>query len=395
VEDRGRRIHRSLAPIAIALVIVYGSLYPFHFRRRSDPRGDLRALLQTARGPLRRGDFTANVLLYLPLGLFSAQAARRLAPSAAAMVAIFSGGALSTCMELLQYYDAGRVPDFADIYANTAGAAIGAAGAILFGRRAPWRIRAIAMERRPFVILLLSCWLGDRLFPFVPVIDLHKYWRAVKPLLFSPTLAPVELYRHAMMWLAAAVLLEALFGIARSRIMLPALIGGVFIARIAIADAALAPAEIVGGALAALAWFAPLSRLRQRVPLVGILFACAVALEALQPFHFNPIARAFGWIPFRSFLQGSVEVNIRSFLEKFFSYGALVWLIARAGSPLWAAVSLGGGLVLCLRTVQIFLPGRSAEITDAIILLIAGGVMKLMEENPAQGASVPTTAGNS
>ncbi len=40
----------------------------------------------------------------------------------------------------------------------------------------------------------------------------------------------------------------------------------------------------------------------------------------------------------------------------------------------------GGGLVLGLRLIQVYLPGRSAEITDAIMLLLLAAGLKLMGE---------------
>jgi hypothetical protein len=114
------------------------------------------------------------------------------------------------------------------------------------------------------------------------------------------------------------------------------------------------------------------------------LFAGAVTIEALQPFQFSAVPHAFGWLPFGGYLQGSLEVNVRSFLEKMFTYGALTWLLARAGCRFMAAVGLSCGLVLCLRLSQVFLPGRSAEITDPIILLIMAGVMRSLRENPSR-----------
>jgi VanZ family protein len=383
VQDRDGRIdpHSAVITVAVVLVIIYGSLYPFHFSGNPDSNGPFRALINTSRGPFGGGDFLANVLLYLPFGLFSVQAASRLPLAVRILVVIFSGLTLSVCLELLQFYDEGRVSALADVYANTIGVVLGVpAGAILFRDAPPWRVRA--MDRRPFVILLLSCWLSYRLFPGVPVIDLHKYWTAVKPLVFSPTLSLADLYRQAVTWLAVALLVEALFGTIRSRLLLPALVLVVLFARILILDAELSPAEVAGGVLSVVVWVAFLSRLHIRARVIAALFAGAVVIEALEPFKFNAAVHPFGWIPFRSFMRGSVDVNVRSFFEKVFTYGVLVWLIARTGSSLTVAVSLSGGLVLCLRLSQVYLPGRSAEITDPIMVMLVAVVMKSMGEDP-------------
>jgi hypothetical protein len=113
------------------------------------------------------------------------------------------------------------------------------------------------------------------------------------------------------------------------------------------------------------------------------LFVVYVALEALAPYHFLSTPRHFGLIPFVSFLSGR-DSGAWSFLEKAFTYGTLVWIVVRAGWSLGRAALSTTVLVLVLRVLQIYLPGRSAEITDALITLAMAGVMKLLEETPGR-----------
>ena len=378
----------ALIAAAVILVIVYGSLYPFRFSANLVPRGPLRALLDTWRGPTGRADFAANVLLYLPLGLFSVQSMRRLPVIWRVPFSVSAGVMLSVCMELLQFYDQGRISALVDVYANTIGVALGsAAGVILFRGAFRWPMGTIG---RPFVLILLACWLGYRLFPYVPVVDLHKYWTAVKALIYSPVVSPLDVYRHTLTWLVVAVLVEALFGTARSR-LLPALVVIVIFARVMIVDVVLSPAEVAGGAIAVLVWPTLLSRMQARAAIVAGGFAGVIVIEALQPFHFSAVARPFEWIPFKSFMRGSIGADVSAFLEKTFAYGALVWLMVRAGSRFRVAMGVSSVLILCLRLAQVFLPGRSAEITDPIMVLMAGGVMKLMGENPSLIGPVQAT----
>jgi hypothetical protein len=77
-------------------------------------------------------------------------------------------------------------------------------------------------------------------------------------------------------------------------------------------------------------------------------------------------------------MRGSITVNIQSLLEKAFTYGAMIWLMTRSGCTLMVATCLGSTLVLGLRLSQVFLPGRSAEITDVVILLSLAVVMKVI-----------------
>jgi VanZ family protein len=71
-------------------------------------------------------------------------------------------------------------------------------------------------------------------------------------------------------------------------------------------------------------------------------------------------------------------------LEKVFTYGSVVWLLTRTGFS-WARATLSGAaLVFAIRLAQVYLPGRSAEITDVIMLLIVAGIMRLMLESEHQ-----------
>jgi hypothetical protein len=129
-------------------------------------------------------------------------------------------------------------------------------------------------------------------------------------------------------------------------------------------------------------WAAFLWRWRARAGWIALLFAIHVTLEALRPFQFSQHAHRFSLVPFRSFLQASRASGIYSFFNKTFTYGVLIWSMVRAGWLLKNATTLAAGLVFILRIIQVYLPGRSAEITDTIMVLALAGLMKLVAENP-------------
>jgi len=128
-----------IAAAIIVAVIVYGSLYPFTFRQPEDGVGPLRNLLQGWAETPGRGDFAANIFLYLPLGFFGslAVAGATRAPLRILLV-ILTGGLLSTGMELAQYYIAGRVSAADDVYANLIGTVLGAIAGNLAGADFLW-----------------------------------------------------------------------------------------------------------------------------------------------------------------------------------------------------------------------------------------------------------------
>jgi VanZ family protein len=396
-----RATQYAVITAAMAGVIIYGSLFPFAFHARPDRESALRALLSTWHSWAGRGDSIANILLYVPFGFFAVQALHRpLSRARGSLVKLalvtvglvtLAGLALSTSIELAQFYDAGRDSSMSDMYTNTMGTFLGAAAGAMFlhGLRLPLIGR---MERRPFAALLLACWLGSQLYPYVPVIDLQKYKTAVAPLIHSPALLLLDLYRYSVTWLAVAVLLEVLFGAIRGRMALRVLVPAVLGARVLIADAVLSPAEVLGGGIAVTLWMVWLWKFRARAIAIAGLFTSLVVLEALAPFHFSAVARPFGWIPFLGFMQAPADTGIRVFLEKTFTYGSLIWLMVRCACGWSAATLFGFLLVLCLRFGQVYLPGRSAESTDAIMLLMLAVAMRWMEDDPGAVYELPRPA---
>jgi VanZ family protein len=371
--------------LGMLVIIMYASLYRFRIRSDTDPAGPFRTLLAGWNTLTKPSDVLANILFYLPFGFFLARSLTTFRSAITVSFATSTGFLLSFAMESLQFYIVGRNAAMSDVYADTAGALLGSTAACLsrgfsFGR-----------PGNRFVILLLASWLGGRLFPYVPVADVHKYWDALKPLIFAPELPPMDLFRHAVAWMAIGLLLEALLGAARSRTALAFLLTAVLFARIVIMSVVLSPAEVVGGVAAVLAW-ALLSRLRVGAVIVTILFVISVVLQGLEPFRFTSTARAFGWVPFRSFLTGPIQVAIVSFFEKVFLYGCLVWLLTRSGCSWFAATAWGAVLVMTLRLMQVYLPGRSAEISDAVMVLIIAGIMRLISDASFDQRSKPQRA---
>lgn len=377
MQDAGRLRPAAAAALAAltAVVIVYGSLYPFRFRGAFDWQRATAALLATADLLTSRGDLISNVLLYAPLGFFVAQSVARLRAAAVPLAAL-AGGLLSVSVELLQYDAAFRSSAMSDVYMNCAGSLLGA----FVGRLAPLaRTRSGESDEpaRGFAGLVLAAWLGWRLFPFVPALDWQKVKAALKPIAFASELPAADLFRHFAGWLAAAVLLEAVAGARRRRLAFALLVAGVLGLRCLLVGVALTPAETAGGALALFAWTFGLAGAERRALVVVLLFAAAIALQSLEPFMLLPQPRPFVWVPFRSLIVGSTETNVRSFLEKTFLYGGLLWLLLRSGVGFWPTAIGAAAFILALKWGQTWLPRRSGEITDVLLVLILALILRL------------------
>ncbi len=155
-----------------------------------------------------RGDLIANVLLYMPLGYFGVLSLAN-SPGLRLLIVTIFGTVLSAGVELVQYFEPERMTSAVDIYANLAGTILGGLAATLLSR--PLRIPFMAeFSPKPIPAALIAAWAGYRLYPYVPTIDLHKYWNALKPVVLHPVFSGEALYSHTTIWLTIFALIETL-----------------------------------------------------------------------------------------------------------------------------------------------------------------------------------------
>lgn len=374
-----RSVHRNLVlvTILVVLVIIYGSLYDFQLR----PGGGNPVLFLLGtwrRPPSSRGDLIANILLYMPYGFFAALAASPWRSVRKRLIWVTLGGfLLCTAIELAQFYVVGRVTNMSDVYLNSFGSALGAVGGILLGSDFRWPLLR-ELAAKPFPALLLASWYGYRLYPYVPTIDLHKYWHAIRPLFALSEFAPLDLYRFTVIWLLLSYLIEDIFGARYVRFLFVAFATVEFVGKIFILDNALKLAEILGVLLAYLLC-GVLSRMPRRAGLLATAMMILLILFRLEPFQLSATPHPFGWIPFLGFMRGSLEIDIQSFLEKFFLYGSAIWILIEAGMTLGRATVLVAGSLFVTSVIETYLP-RSAELTDATLAVAIALIYRLVPD---------------
>ncbi|HKQ45258.1 MAG TPA: VanZ family protein [Rhizomicrobium sp.] len=374
--------------IAIMMaVIVYGSLYPFAFHDIGPLASAVEHLLGTWNlRPHGRGDTLANLLLYVPLGLVVALAAGQNRPKWLAIVtAVAVGAALSLAVELAQFYDRSRVSVLSDFYLNLAGTLGGAmlAGLVSLGWvKTAWPAGAVPA----FARLLLMAWLGWRLFPYVPTIDLHKYWNSLKPLLLYPNSDPQSIFRYTVLWLSVTFLFRAGFKPNRTMsYLLPAMLA-FFAAKIVIVSQAIGLPDLMGAGLALALAPILLRYPRACVPVLAVLMLAVIVMSRLLPWQWSETIRPFQWVPFFAVLHGSLQVNLMVLAEKFYLYGALILLLTTSGLGLRTAVLLQAAILLATSVLQMFMVSRSAEITDALLAVILGLIFALLRRQNPQSA---------
>lgn len=371
-------------PVAIWLFvltsvgIVYGSLYPFEFEWGAIPLDvALDELVRDRRSQWSKGNMLANVVLFVPFGLFgTAMLARQRAWRRWAFL-IASGAALAFGLQVVQLWLPSRVSDLGDGVLNMLGLAVGAALAHL-----PWsRLGARQPTARDSLLLLpallMVCWVAYKWAPFVPSADWQMIKQSLKPLLVEPRLEALNVYRNLVCWLVFASLWRDCM--LAQRWLWPA-VAGVVLAQIGIVHNALALDSVIGAALAPGIWWL-LQRCRAR-PAAAVLLMLLVLLmvQGLSPFHLH--RSQFNWLPFEAFLIGNMFTNLLSLLLKLYLYGALIWLVLRSSERLWLALAIPVLVTALIEIAQTRVAGRVAEITDPLLCVLIWSVLWTSRHRP-------------
>ena len=188
------RPHHTLLPLALAVLygaaIAYASLQPFTPWLAP---ADGMPFWPLAPWPLRwtRSDVLANVLAYLPFGLFIALTPRRATPTARASLALAVAMTLSFGLETLQMFLPSRDASLIDFLANTAGTLLGAILAAFIVRSERTRTLLSGFRHRAFLpgllgdvgLALLAVWLAVQINPGIPLFAVT----------FDPEMVPAAL----------------------------------------------------------------------------------------------------------------------------------------------------------------------------------------------------------
>jgi len=375
---------KSLVPwilVAVIALIAYGSLYPFNFKREAFDGGMLDALRQLSWVRAGRGDRVANVLLYVPLGfclyLWLETGRRRWLTT---LLVVACGASLSLLIEVAQVFVSSRVPSLMDLTLNSVGTLAGAVAGV------GWRLLSRLMlmptvggnrnDRIALAVILL--WLGWRFAPFVPQVSLAKLKLALSPL-FSPHFEYTATLGYLACWMVVG---QALFTLVARPVgieALLALIAGVLVGRLLLEGQVFVASELLAlllllPALVILNRLAPaLRRLLLLAALSGVFFAAR-----LTPFEFTASAAAFDLWPFLGWIAEGMDVDTRRLLEFLFFCCALIWLVREAGASLDAAIAVVVACVCMVELVQVWQPRQTASITDPLLALGLGLLLRLV-----------------
>lgn len=307
--------------LIVVVLIVYGSLYPFQPRPPVSHNGPVWMFLHAWPHKFGHGDFgdiVVNLIVYMPVGMFAYLALERHGERRLRwFLPVLLCCTLSACMEFLQIFDKTRVCSLLDLMNNTLGGMIG----VVLGAR--FR-RAMSGP-----VLLIFYWLG---FQLCALFAMLAGQRALPGFLHSPLDALTVLFA----WVLTVRLYMVRNQIRRESWLSTGLAAG---------------------------------------------FTVLLIVRGLTPFHFKALPGHFIWLPFKAMFAADWIVGLPVFLEKSFYYGVAIWLWRYAGWSVTRATIFIAAILAAIEAIQLYLPGRTSEITDPLLAILLGFMLWLLEQD--------------
>jgi VanZ family protein len=360
---RTRRATRWLSLLCAALV-THGSLYPWQFAMPTSFADGWDHMINQRSWWTGLGDVVGNVVLFVPVSVLGWALLRASRASLGARIAavLGVGVAFAFVLQVAQIYVPRRDAALSDVVWNTVGLLLGLALAAPLLRLHGPRLSARAL-RLPLTFIVL--WLLLQWWPIVPRLDWQHIKDALKPLLLYPRWRPTTAIDAALSLALLAMLLRPLRRRGALLIALPLVAGaGTLVLEHQYLNLSRTVGWLCGAVVGWQVWRLP----RAAAAVLGASTALLwFTFDELRPFQFGESLGVFHWMPFAALLEGSLSANTLALTWQLFWLGVVIVLLHDIGAP---ANGLGVGLsvwALLLELTQILLPGRTADITPALL----------------------------
>src|SRR3990167_3469709 len=134
METNTYRVNRSraISLVLFALILIYGTLYPFSGWRW--PHDSIDALILRWPQYISRSDMLTNFIVYVPLGFFAVRLlSEYLCPITIILITTLIGVVFSFTLEFLQAFLPNRVTSILDVLLNVSGTFAGAVFSVIIG----------------------------------------------------------------------------------------------------------------------------------------------------------------------------------------------------------------------------------------------------------------------
>lgn len=373
---------RDLTQLLFVVIffIVYGSLYPWHFAFRELPANPFWILLHSWSVEFSRrdvADFCVNVALYIPLGMAGYLSFRRRRMAGPVVL----GMLLSASIEMTQLFTPGRVCSAVDLVNNTLGSIAGVFCGRVFERLAQPGLQVLGQWKTVdrAALALLFCRAASLLFPMFPVTSLPLLLRQFVLFAHGPWFQAMPFLSATVAWLVTGRLLQAA-GVRSAELCLGLsllLVPAQFI----IIDHHPAPVDFLA-AISGWLLFVFIGWLRGGALWWAFGFLTLLLTRGLMPLPSMLVhPQEFNWIPFGPLLKMNWQAGMEILLEKTFYYGTAIWMVRATGARWRIATPAVAAMLAAIEAVQMWLPGRTPEITDPLMALLIGGGLYVLSAN--------------
>ncbi len=354
----------------LAFLIIYGSLYPFHFNFDSVNDELFRKLFNFNFFQQGYADIVSNIILFIPLGFIAVKSlshkSLRLTHWLVISCGIFS---FAFAIQIVQLWTPDRVPSGGDAIWNLVGGFLGGLLCQLHFSKESQKWLSLPPVNQVYlylgVLLVLINWT-----PFVPSLDFGTVINNLKTLVFQRQISIYWVCEKALLWLICFYFLKKSGVLRLTFLDCLAIIAITLCDKVLIADSPLTIDHIVGAMLGYILWLSCQKLITDK--LIAFLLILLVVSLALYPFELNSETQDFRWLPFSGALGGNILVNILAMVKKCVLYACVVWALYIVTRRLFLSSIVVSVIIFACEYAQIYLIQSVPEITDGLLVLMAG-----------------------
>jgi peptidoglycan/LPS O-acetylase OafA/YrhL len=371
----------------ISILIVYGSLYPFNFNDAVPNTRAVDALLNFDITKAALPDLIANIILFIPFGIFLRAAFPKNNSAGQLLLLTMTTFLFAYSIQAMQLFTEDRLPWGGDAIWNTIGFTIGVFLYTSLRLDLVKRFKAIHIHQQISFYIAFAI-IGLELAPFAPSIDVDVFKENIKLLLNSPSIDWYWTFENTVFWLVAFYLLKIAFPVWGHINKLCILVIVILMSKFLIIYSNINLSSLVGGIFSLIIWRFLSQKINAQQ--LAILLLITILGNGLYPFELREQLGTFKWLPFSAAIEGNVLINILAFSKKLVFYGGAVWLLYLAKRRLLFGVIICSIIVLLSEFLQIFVINSVADSTDFFIVLIVSFIIhKYLKLNLSGNESQP------
>lgn len=358
--------------ILVSLLIIYGSFYPFNFMLLNDTNTALNKVLNFEFYHSGKSDIAANILLFIPFGILVFKC---LGEYKTILIRLLLSGVIAFVfayfIQILQLWTPSRVPSGSDAIWNLLGCIIGCFISIKFFPS----VLALNKDTRDYIYLLLGLSIiFSHLTPFAPSFDLDSIQKNIKLFIYKP-FSLFTILEHFILWLVSFFFINQSH-LKFKTLQLCLIVLAVFMGKFFIINNDTSLQQCFSALLAITFWRYFANDITPKFVLS--LLIINLFIYDFYPFEFKNEVGNFHWLPFIGSLGGNIATNITAFIYKSVLYSSLLWVMVECHFKIKKATLILAAFIFLIEVLQIYFIDATAEITDAILVMIIGYAFHLL-----------------